>query len=229
MKTQRKIAGISIAGLVLLVLGIVLLLDNLHLIYFDLGDFISNWWPAILILLGVNELFKNNRTGGWFLIGFGVVLLLKINHFIDGSMLFAGVLILVGIIMLIRPGRGSFRVWPASSEHEKNGIDLSAVFSESRENVTSDKFTGGNIQAIFGKMLVDLRGVKIADGRCRLNVEIVFGRARLVVPPGIRIEITGTPVFGRIDNQLVNNPKDENSAIMEIHVDIVFGNLEIHN
>ncbi|MDD5062268.1 MAG: DUF5668 domain-containing protein, partial [Candidatus Marinimicrobia bacterium] len=69
MSTQRKISGVSISGVVLLAIGIALLLDNLNLIYFDLGDFLRDWWPAIFILIGLNELIKANHSGGWFFIG----------------------------------------------------------------------------------------------------------------------------------------------------------------
>ncbi|HNZ37657.1 MAG TPA: DUF5668 domain-containing protein, partial [Candidatus Marinimicrobia bacterium] len=40
--SKRKISGVKIAGLVLIILGVLLLLDNLNLIFFDLGDFLHN-------------------------------------------------------------------------------------------------------------------------------------------------------------------------------------------
>jgi len=43
-----------IAGLVLVILGIGALLD--HLTAFDFGSFISDWWPILLVLVGVVQL-----------------------------------------------------------------------------------------------------------------------------------------------------------------------------
>jgi len=229
MNTQRKISGVSLAGLVLLILGTLFLLDNLNLIYFDPGDFLHHWWPAILILGGLNELLRTNRSGGWFLIGFGVILLLKINHVIDGHLLFALILILIGIGLLIRPRLCWWGASPTVSQSSADKIKLQAIFAGSHENVTSQNFSGGDIEVVFGKMTVDFRNIKMPPGRCRLNVETIFGHTTLLVPPEIRIETVGSPVFGQIDNQAKDVPKDENTAVIEIQTEVIFGNLEIHN
>ncbi len=47
-----------IPALVLIVLGTLFLLDNLGFSTFDVGHLISTWWPALLILAGVNLLLK---------------------------------------------------------------------------------------------------------------------------------------------------------------------------
>jgi lia operon protein LiaF len=44
-------------GMVLLVLGVVWLLNNVGVMYFDLGDFLSRAWPAAIIIVGVWLLF----------------------------------------------------------------------------------------------------------------------------------------------------------------------------
>lgn len=229
MNTQRKMTGVSLAGLVLLILGTLLLLDNLDLIQFDLGNFLHDWWPAILILGGLNELLRANRSGGLVLIGLGVILLLKINHVIDGHLLFALILIMIGIGMLIRPRHCYWGASPTVSQNSADKIKLQAIFAESHEIVTSENFSGGDIEVVFGKMTADFRNIKMPPGRCRLNVETIFGNTTLIAPSGIRIETVGSPVFGHIGNQAKDVPKDENTAVIEIQADVIFGNLEIHN
>lgn len=51
----------SATAVVLIVLGVVLLMNNLGLADFDLGRLIVRWWPAILIVLGISMLV---RRGG---------------------------------------------------------------------------------------------------------------------------------------------------------------------
>lgn len=228
--SERKISGVKIAGLVLIILGVLLLLDNLNLIFFDLGDFLHNWWPVFLILIGLNELLKTNHSGGWFLIGLGIILTLKINDIIDGSLLIAMLLILIGIIIIIRPRRFYPQKTADNSQPEtnnSNNINLRAVFSESTENIISDNFSGGKVETIFGKMVVDLRPAKMQPGRYHLNVETVFGQTILILPNEISAEVIGTPVFGRIDNQAKAIPRDESTAILEIRAEVVFGKIEI--
>ncbi|MFQ5870160.1 MAG: LiaI-LiaF-like domain-containing protein [Candidatus Zixiibacteriota bacterium] len=45
-------------GIVLLVLGVLFLLGNLDIMYFDFWDFIGDWWPVILIVVGLSIIFK---------------------------------------------------------------------------------------------------------------------------------------------------------------------------
>lgn len=47
-------------ALALITIGSVFLLRNLDLIDIDLGDLISTWWPAILIVVGVGMLLKRD-------------------------------------------------------------------------------------------------------------------------------------------------------------------------
>ena len=232
MSTQRKISGVSISGVVLLAIGIALLLDNLNLIYFDLGNFLRDWWPAIFILIGLNELIKANHSGGWFFIGLGVIFLLKINDVIGGALLIALLLILVGIGLIIRPRKFDWQTTIGTSRTkttDSDTIKLEAVFSDFTENVVSDKFGGGKVETVFGKMTVDLRSAQMQTGRCHLHIETIFGRTALIVPKGIRIEISGGPVFGRIDNQIEAVASAESEIILEIKAEVVFGILEIRN
>ncbi len=228
MQAKQKITGISITGIVLLALGTLLLLDNLDLIYFDLVDFIGDWWPAILILVGVNEILKGNHSGGWFLTGLGGIILLKINDIIDGHFILAAILILAGIILLLRPRR-YINPSPNVSGPNTEKINLKAIFAESHEKITSDNFQGGDIEVVFGKISADLSGLQMSPGRRRLNVETIFGQAILQIPGGVRVEVEGSPVFGHINNQTGMVPKDEDKAILESHAEVMFGSLQIRN
>jgi hypothetical protein len=49
---RRKTSGI-LWGLAFIIIGALMLGDNLDIVYFDLGDFLSTWWPLALIIIGV--------------------------------------------------------------------------------------------------------------------------------------------------------------------------------
>jgi len=51
--------GPLIPGGLFLFLGVVFLLNKLHLVYWDLGDVIADYWPAILILIGGRIIFRS--------------------------------------------------------------------------------------------------------------------------------------------------------------------------
>lgn len=45
-------------GLAFVCVGALMLLDRLEVIYFDFGEFIRNWWPLILIIVGLSMIFN---------------------------------------------------------------------------------------------------------------------------------------------------------------------------
>ncbi|HYM86429.1 MAG TPA: DUF5668 domain-containing protein [Pseudoxanthomonas sp.] len=48
-----------IPALILIAVGVLFLLNNLGLTNLSLGTLIRTWWPAILIIVGISMLFKN--------------------------------------------------------------------------------------------------------------------------------------------------------------------------
>lgn len=59
------------SGLILIALGVLFLLDRFG--YLNFGDFLSVWWPTILILIGIVQLVGGRRWGGLLLICLGVL------------------------------------------------------------------------------------------------------------------------------------------------------------
>ncbi|HTD29508.1 MAG TPA: DUF5668 domain-containing protein [Xanthomonadaceae bacterium] len=48
----------NVPALILIAIGVLFLLHNLGIANFNLGQLILKWWPLILIVLGVQMLFK---------------------------------------------------------------------------------------------------------------------------------------------------------------------------
>ncbi len=55
----RNFSGI-LWGLLFILVGALMLLDRLHIIYFDLGNFISTWWPLVLIVVGIGMILNRS-------------------------------------------------------------------------------------------------------------------------------------------------------------------------
>ncbi len=51
----------NIPAIVLIVIGTILLLNNLHLWNVSITHLIQTWWPAILIVLGLSMMFKRGK------------------------------------------------------------------------------------------------------------------------------------------------------------------------
>jgi lia operon protein LiaF len=111
--------GKSIGGLVLIAIGVVFLLNQTGMITVDLGYIFSNFWPIVLIIIGLKGILAVRQVGhgyigsfiwGSIMIGLGLVFLNNnfgwIPNFSVGDLfkfIIPAILILVGIQMLFRP------------------------------------------------------------------------------------------------------------------------------
>ena len=51
-------------GTAFIIIGAMMLLDRLNVIYFDFGDFIHQWWPLILIIVGIGIIVDDKSCCG---------------------------------------------------------------------------------------------------------------------------------------------------------------------
>ena len=76
MSPNGRATGQLIAGIILISLGVLFLLDRFYAFHF--GHFISIWWPALLIVLGVWKLTQRQgrrMAGPLVLITIGAIFL----------------------------------------------------------------------------------------------------------------------------------------------------------
>ena len=144
-RTGRNILG----GLILLLIGLVFLLDNLKMIppEFSLQD----WWPLILILVGVFQLVQSRcffHFSGWLLIFLGGVFLLTVQHRFGLEWdniwrLWPVILILLGISIIF--GRHHRQGEPLTGTSAKSGESVlreNVVLSGVHKEITSSDFRG---------------------------------------------------------------------------------------
>jgi lia operon protein LiaF len=159
-------------------------------------------------------------------------------------------LVLWGLAMLMRPGfrrtRAPFGqasagiVQGAGNTHQGESIESSNVFGDVDVRVTSPSFTGGSATTVFGDVSVDCRQGGLADGEHRLTVSGVFGDSRVIVPPGIALDITAHALLG--DASVLDQKRGGISASvryttpgfdsapkrLRISVSQVFGDIDVH-
>ena len=67
---------VSWVGLVILIVGVILLLSNLGYINANMNDIIRDYWPVILIIIGITQIVGRDVSGGIFMIILGGVFLM---------------------------------------------------------------------------------------------------------------------------------------------------------
>jgi len=238
------------AGLVLVAVGAVLLLRNSG---FPLPYWLFTW-PSILILVGIYSGVKHNFKNNTWLIFIAVGGFFLADKIIPGMQMqpyFWPILIIAaGIIFILRPAgfiktdafnnknnnaatdttagawqrTGETRYAPDSSDFLK----MSSVFSGIEKSVVSKNFQGGKLSCVFGGADIDFTQADI-QGKTEIRFEVVFGGAKLIVPPHWTVynEIDG--IFHGIEDkrryktEAALNPE----KILVLKGSVIFGGIEI--
>jgi len=234
-RRNRSGFGGIVAGSILLGIGVLFLLQNLGVLYFeDIWDF----WPAILIVIGVARLSTSYGWGGriWgaILTGLGSFFLLENLHLIPPHIIgrfWPLILMVVGVGLLVRnlerqyhrgPG-GSSGGGPSGAGSSSSGstgaapmtaamgsssgssdhpiLSEWAVFGGVRRTVDSQQFEGGEINAMFGGVEVDLRKAATKNERMVIDINAIFGGVEIRVPETWDVKVTGMPIFGGYEDK----------------------------
>lgn len=223
-------------GIALIVVGILLLLNALGLLP-ELG-WLLEWWPVMLIALGIRIILRkpDSLIGGLITIALGCLLLA--DNIIAGFDFWVAAvpvtLIVIGLGIVLRPLRRpgvqivtSFTFARGAPSLADELINVVAIFSGARHTIVSPSFRGGTVQAIFGGVELDLRPAQMAATEASLDVEVIFGSIEIYVPPHWQVVIEGTPLFGSIENK-THTVLQDSSPILRIHASVAFGSIEIH-
>lgn len=75
-------------------------------------------------------------------------------------------------------------------------LERSCVFGSVREKVESQSFSGGEVNCIFGSVVLDFAHAQLAEGVNYLEINAVFGGVELYLPNDWSVEMRQTCVFG---------------------------------
>ena len=232
-ENKRLSGGAILLGLVLIAVGALVLLSNLDVFpfRFNLGD----WWPLILIALGVVHLFNNRNLfdfSGLFLILLGGVFLateLGALRWDDVWRWWPAVLILLGLSIVFkrRPLAlpGGPRPGAASGDAS---VSINNILAGSDRRVNSQEFKGGDVANILGGTKLDLLESRLAEGEWLLTVSTVLGGVEILVPRDWRIEVNPTSMLGGVDDHTRQNPGAAGGKLI-IKASALLGGIEIKN
>lgn len=240
-------------ALLLILAGGLLLGFNLNIIPIEYKPiFIS--WQMLLIAIGLCEIVKKHFAGGVILIGIGAFFILPVvsniyPDFLGGNAIsirqyWPVLLILVGILLIFKKKKrernndGCYdnekhsKQYIYSSEVNDAGdkINENIIFNGSKLIVLSPRFKGGEANALFGEIKIDLRKAKLSEeGINILKTACLFGSIILYIPSEWRLKIDRSVVFGSVEDKrpLSDTPINENAPILNIKADCLFGNIEI--
>ncbi|TFZ41142.1 hypothetical protein E4100_03325 [Soehngenia longivitae] len=225
-----------VAGIILIILGVLFLLDEFDIFYF--GDILRTYWPLLIVLYGLGSLFDKTKSKLFsaIVLVFGVIIQLnKLNYLNKGIMSYflPSVLIIVGLNMIFESEKNKkkIKVDFDTSDFEKNTvkenfISHTALFSGLELKVINDDFAGAKLNAIFGGIEIDLTNVKTTKNIIVIEANAVFGGIEINIPKDWNVKIEGTPLFGGYSMNH-KRPFVENAPTVVFKGLALFGGVEI--
>ncbi|MEI3599746.1 MULTISPECIES: LiaF transmembrane domain-containing protein [unclassified Oceanobacillus] len=207
-----------------LLLGLGFFLEQAGII--DLPQLFSNWWPFILIIIGVVQLINRKHSSAssgliFLLIGF----IFLMNQWFDLNLIayiWPIIFIILGIVILFT------RVKREKSFHTESDLDTFVLFSGAEINSQSQTFQGGSVTAIIGGAEIDLRDAVIMDG-ASLDLTTVLGGVEMKVPDNVQVEISGMPILGGWEDKTRVRREKEEVSVLKINCLTILGGVEIRN
>lgn len=238
---RRPPAPGVIIAILIIAAGVLLFLDNLGLFHIY-----NVWrlWPIALIAVGVSKLFETRGFGGRIWAGMvmasGVLLLfenLGVWH-LKWSLIWPLALMGAGVTMLLH----SLERKSLTERVPAGAMSGSSVADTLREWVTfggvkrkldTQNFQGGEMNAVFGGIEVDLRRANIAapGGEVVIDANATFGGIELRVPDTWQVVTRGMGIFGGYEDKTVPPRTAEGVTPPRLLVTgyAVFGGVSIEN
>ena len=199
-------------GIVLVAVGVLLGLNALNVLTFDL--FFKGWWTLFIIVPSVIGLLTDkNKWGAFIGLLFGVFFLLCAWDILSVSLLWKLALpivaVLVGLSLLF--GKRKQAVTPppvqvspppvSATQNTDHRTDCVAIFSGQEMHCDGKPFCGVNATAIFG-------GVDI------------------FLPPNVNVVVVSSGIFGDVENHR-RFPAIEGAPTVTVHATAIFGGVDI--
>lgn len=228
--------------------GIVLVVAGVLFFARKLGVDFPEWlftWPMFLIALGIYISAKHNfkNPGGYILIVIGGVFLTErfYPEFRIHEFFWPTLLIIFGITMIFKPRRQR----SADANRYPNGIadacytsvvtteysiEVNSILAGVKRNVLSKDFKGGEINCIMGGAEINLSHA-IINGTATLEMNQIFGGAKLIVPANWEIVSEVTVVLGGVEDkrQIAGNFNQEQKPVLILKGVCVFGGIDIRS
>jgi hypothetical protein len=214
MRRRRSGPGLShlIIGVAIVAIGVALLLDNMGLYHMYN---VWQYWPVILIAMGLGKVMDSSAGSGKLWGGFMVLIgcgfladNLHLFHF-GFDLIWPLLIIYFGGLMLWRglspAGSCGWPSWsPNTGGRDPNAdFNYTAIFGGGKRRVESKEFRGGSAVAVFGGYNIDLRDAGMAGESATVDVNALFGGIDIRVPDTWKVEVRASAIFGGVEDKTV--------------------------
>ena len=227
----KNISSQVILGVFVIGLGLLFLLDNLNIFAWRR---MFSFWPTVFILIGAVKLLDTKSANGKLIgggfIALGVLLTLDRMNIIDFDIRTIWPLAIIAV-----GGAVVYRALNRSKDEDllmkvdadaDSVVDVTAIVGGFDRRITTQNFRGGEITAIAGGAVLDLRASSI-QGEAVINVFVAMGGITLKVPSDWTVVLHGTPIMGGFDEKTIRPPDNSKRLIIKGYA--IMGGVEVRN
>ncbi len=221
-------SGRPFAGLILVLVGGVLLSRQL-------GIDIPEWaitWEMLLIALGIFLGARRSfQPSGWIvliLVGSAFLLSDFYPEIVIWNYIWPVVIIVFGLLMIIKPRKRKrdWDGWRTEADSSDNTIDVNSVFGGTKKKIVSKDFKGGVVNTVFGGNDLDFSQADINE-KAVLEVNVVFGGTKLIVPAHWKIQSEVDCVFASVEDKRRDTNEVAENKTLVLKGAVAFGSIEI--
>lgn len=217
-------------GIVLIIVGIIFGLNAIGLTHINI--FFRGWWTLFIIVPSFIELFRcTNKMWSLIWLCIGIVLFLCAQEILSfhlmGKLIFPFILVMIGVNIIFKDAfHHKITEKIKSLNHNKGEFEeYCATFGGQKSDLSGEEFKGGNVDAVFGSVELDLTKAILKSDQI-INANAVFGGVEIRVPTGVNIKVKSTPIFGGVENK-INTQYNESLPTIYINAVAMFGGVEI--
>lgn len=218
-------------GIGLIAVGSLLIARNFGWLDEEITHYLISW-QALLIGLGIFNLYRKAYTAGLVLISIGVFFWVDLPDDIRHN-LWPAILIIIGLSAVLQwrksPNRFNHDDLFGQEKSTIDYIDETAIFGGRNVSVVSDNFKGGKITSIFGGSKINMLNAKPAQG-CVIDIANIFGGTKMIVPEDWNVKIEVVSIFGGFEDKrgLSVIARSNTDKIVIIKGSCIFGGGEIN-
>jgi predicted membrane protein len=209
-KHHSSVSGHAFFGVLVIVVGLILLLNNLGIVD---ARYLLSLWPVLFVLLGIWRIIRSRSSSSWIVgilfIFFGSLMTL---HRLD-VVYFSWhrwwpiILIIVGVGVVSKAWsgfhQGSFLGGSVNNGDHNQTVNVVAFMGGSKINNISQNFQGGDLTAIMGGVELDLRQAAIT-GEAVIDVLCFWGGIDMKVPREWNVVIKAAPILGGVTDKTIH-------------------------
>jgi len=221
--------GRIFAGVLIILIGVVFLLASLGRL--DVGDLFANYWPLIIVFVGLWQLlahdFRNPLSGIILIIVGSVFMLMKwgILEWSAWKILAGAVIILIGVWIIFRPRIGSRA--GSFPDIKSDDLDAFALFSECKRRIESKSFRGGKATAILGSVNLDFEDAQLEGNKAAVELTTLLGSIEMRVPREWNVEIDSNAILGSIEDKRKLRPAELKDITLFLKGTAILASIEI--